>query len=71
MKPSQFIQGTTSLTHAESSGSTLMNSVRAKVPLPWKANFNVGGRHQFIVRLIQANAALYAGYLVASGPVAQ
>tara|TARA_B110001450_G_C17484963_1_gene425824 strand:- start:523 stop:645 length:123 start_codon:yes stop_codon:yes gene_type:complete len=35
------------------------------------SGFTMGGRHGMIVKLVQANTALYAGYLFASGPVAQ
>ena len=71
MKPNQFLQAGTSLSNVDSKGSQLLRSVKARVPLPALTNFNVGGRHQFIVRLVQANTALFAGYLLASGPVAQ
>ena len=62
MKPNQFLQAGTSLSNVDSKNSQLLKSVRAKIVCPAITNFNVGGRHQFIVRFVQANTALFAGY---------
>ena len=48
MKPNQFLQAQTSLSHVDNKGSALIQAARAKIPLPSLFNykgFNVGGRH--------------------------